>query len=469
MGCCTRRVSISLVTAVLVAVTLNIAAGDPGAATPPAPKKTFYADPVKGSTSKGDGSKAKPWGSLQSIVEAKLINGSDVNKGKVHAGDLIYLMTGNHGSVTLWGPAYKNTSFIFLQPAPGQKPVLNSLALSNCARWVVRGLSFENPSVVTDRKPLLLAQNASQLIIDSNKFCSQPDVSKWTPQDWAKSSATYAIYTNTVDNSTISRNTISNVENGIALSGSSLLATNNTIDYFVNDGIQFTSSNTIISNNRITNHYGKWSNGYHHDGMQGWTAWNEDRTCNVTIDSNVVLASTGVHRAIPAVPTGDGDDYMHGISIFDGKWSNVTVTNNVVAAASYHGITMTGVSNSRILNNTVVQQAPSYKTWLKVAGDSVNVNVRNNIAHSFSLPEKGVRFDSNVAFSSNWQDWQKGIPVVKPENTFVKWQPKTATFDFQLATKSPAVGAGNKSDYAKFDILYRQRNAAKVDLGAYLR
>ena len=141
---------------------------DPGASTPAAPKKIYYADPINGSSLKGLGTKAKPWGSFQSIVEAKMIDGSDLSKGKVRAGDVIYLMNGNHGSVSLWGPAYVNTSFITLQAAPGHKPVMNSLTLANCSRWVVRGLTFENPPVVEQRKPLLIAQNSSELIIDAN-------------------------------------------------------------------------------------------------------------------------------------------------------------------------------------------------------------------------------------------------------------------------------------------------------------
>ena len=184
-----RQILAILVTSTIATAPVRNAVGDPGASKPAAPKKVYYADPIKGSTSKGNGTKARPWGSLETVVAAKLINGSDLSKGKVHAGDLIYLMTGNHGTVSLWGPAYQNTSFIAIQAAPGQTPILNSLTLTNCSKWVIRGLTFENPKVVTNRKPLLTAQNSSELIIDANKFRSESDVRKWTPADWAKNSA----------------------------------------------------------------------------------------------------------------------------------------------------------------------------------------------------------------------------------------------------------------------------------------
>ena len=468
MGFRLRQILIVLMTTAFATASFSVAMADPGASTPAAPKKIYYADPINGSSLKGLGTKAKPWGSFQSIVEAKMIDGSDLSKGKVRAGDVIYLMNGNHGSVSLWGPAYVNTSFITLQAAPGHKPVMNSLTLANCSRWVVRGLTFENPPVVEQRKPLLIAQNSSELIIDANKFRSRADVRQWTTEDWAESSATYGIFTNKIVNSTISKNSISNVENGIALVGNSILAVNNTVDYFANDGIQFTASNSVVSRNRVTNHYGRWNNGYHHDGMQGWTAHDETNTVNVVLDSNVVIASTGVYPEIPAVPTGDGDDYMQGFTIFDGVWENLTVTNNVVAAAGFHGMSLYHQNNAKILNNTVIQQAPAYGTWLGVFGNSQNVIVRNNIAQVFALPQTGVTFDSNLALTTSWQSWQKSIPVVtNPAAVFAKWSPKTAEFDFRLAPKSYAIGRGSTVSFAPRDIVYVNRNPLKVDMGAY--
>jgi len=464
----TRLILIVLSASLFEALFGGSATADPGASTPAAPKKIFYADPIKGSTSKGNGTKAKPWGSLESIVQAKLINGSVLTEGKVHANDVIYLMSGNHGSMKLWGPSYQNTGFITLQAAPGHKPVINSMLLSNCFRWVVRGVTFENPPLVTERQPLLIVMNASQIIIDSNRFHSQADVRMWTEEDWEQSSATFGIQFNRVTESTISRNRVTNIENGIAVSGDSLEVANNTIDYFANDGIQFAASNTVISRNRITNHYGGWNNGFHHDGMQGWTAYDEEGTTNVVLDGNTIIASTGAYKEIPAVPTGVGDDYMQGLNIFDGKWSNLTVTNNVVAAAANHGMSFYNQTNAKILNNTVVQQSPAFETWLGVFGDSTNVIVRNNIAYKFALPQTGVVFDSNLSLTATWQPWQSSIPVYKnPAGVFAKWSPKTAEFDFRLAPKSFAIGRGSKLDFAPRDIVYVNRNPEKVDMGAY--
>ena len=84
-----------------------------GSVLPHIPYNVFYADPINGSMN-GDGSATRPWTTLQAIVAAKLINGQDNTSGVVHAGDIIYLKSGNHGSVTLnkWYGKFVNTDMI---------------------------------------------------------------------------------------------------------------------------------------------------------------------------------------------------------------------------------------------------------------------------------------------------------------------------------------------------------------------
>ena len=93
-----------------------------GCATPKRPVHIYYADPVNGSMN-GDGSAARPWSTLSAIVSANLINGQDKTSGVVHAGDVIYLLSGNHGAVYLdphhGSGKYANTEYITIQAAPG--------------------------------------------------------------------------------------------------------------------------------------------------------------------------------------------------------------------------------------------------------------------------------------------------------------------------------------------------------------
>src|SRR5271154_2201519 len=81
-------------------------------APPPPTGNAWYVDPVNGSMS-GDGSAAHPWHTLAEVVNAHLISsqtrggGSPTYstplqplnpKGVIKPGDVIYLMSGNHGS-----------------------------------------------------------------------------------------------------------------------------------------------------------------------------------------------------------------------------------------------------------------------------------------------------------------------------------------------------------------------------------
>ena len=451
-----------------------------GAGTPKAPVHVFYSDPVNGKMS-GDGSRAKPWGSIQQIVAARLINGQDKTSGKVHAGDLLYLLNGNHGELALapWYGKFANTDFITIQAAPGHRPVISGLLAQSCSRWVIRGLTIQGPSV--RRWPtisIVQLNSVDNFIVDNNTIYSEADATRWTPVDWSTKSFHYGL---NIDGkrSSITNNHISNVENGVCISGDSIRFSANQIDYFANDGLDFSSSNTVISHNVITNHYGQWHNGFHHDGMQGYPASGETSASNIVIDGNSVMASTGKYVTIPAHPTGTGDDYLQGISIFDGVWSNLTITNNVVANSTWHGLSFYGVSNAVIANNTLIKQGAAgteFVPWIGVFNrkdgtPSSNVAVRNNIASSFNISTAGVVDDHNISFltkNNGWSDVSSNKTVSDPTKIFVKYDPANASFDLNLKKGSPAIGAGLLLHTPTTDILGRPRLATRVDDGAYV-
>ena len=109
-----KRAAFALLCFVVSPALNSQAANNPiGSASPKRPVHVYYADPINGSMN-GDGSRTKPWGALSSVIGAHLINGQDNTSGVVHAGDLIYLLSGNHGNIYLnhyFGNFY-NTDFI---------------------------------------------------------------------------------------------------------------------------------------------------------------------------------------------------------------------------------------------------------------------------------------------------------------------------------------------------------------------
>lgn len=431
----------TLAAAVRVDVVLGTAATAPS---------VFYVDPVNGSRD-GDGSRLKPWRTFAEVVGGKLINGQDPTKGVVHAGDIIYLLTGNHGSVTInpYMGALNNTSPITVQAFPNNKPVLNQLTVRSVSNWTFRGLTFEPASradgvAIGTWFTLVTLDQVESIIFDKNTLYSQLDVTAWTSDDWTNQSVCRGILFNGKVG-TITNNVIRNVRNGITVGGNYVNVTGNTIDYFTDDAIDFTSSNTVIRGNVITNHYGFLANGVHNDGIQGWTVGGVPNN-NVLIDRNLIIASTGEYSTIPAQGTGEGDDLLQGIAIFDGTWKDVVITNNVLVVPAYHVISMYGVNNLKIQNNTALSSCsnPKIVGWIGVFNKKdgtvpTNVTVRNNIANTLNLSAKGVISDHNLLLVP-----RKGGAdlTADPLDLFVSFQPDVPFFDLHLPSGSPAIGAG---------------------------
>lgn len=432
----------------------------------------FYIDSVNGNSS-GDGSAARPWASLQDVIDAKLISGNDPSKGKIHAGDTIYLMSGNYGSIRLSGD---NTDYITIEAAAGQHPVLNGVLMYGGSKWAFKGLTFQNAAEVPKYNYLARFDSVDDLIFTGNTLYSKPDATDWTADDWDSSGSSGLSYSG--NNATISNNLVKNVIRGILISGDQIELSNNTIDYYVDDGIDFTSGNTIIRNNTVTNHYGKVQDGNHNDGIQGWALDGIPRS-NLTIDGNIVIESTGTYSTIPAIPTGLGQDYIQGISIFDGDWSNVTVTNNLVAVSAYHGLSFYSLSNSQIVNNTVLKLSSNsdMNPWLGVfpgkdGKQPTNVIVRNNIANFFNLPlGPGTSDDHNISINPNsvWKQGAGDLLGVDVGRLFINSDPTKGPLNLQLALGSPAIGAGNLLNAPLIDIKGILRNGNHIDIGAYAK
>lgn len=445
---------------------------------------TFYCDPMLGNTKTGDGSKAKPWGSLQEVYAAKYFNGQD-NTGKIKSGDTVYLLNGNHGAVSFssYGGTVANTDYITIQALDGQKPQLTSLKIYNAKKWVFRGLSLVAPIAWDKRDDLIHINLSENIVIDNNSTMSadRPTIVAWTPDDWQAKSATFGVYVNMSSKISITGNRAFAVENGITVHGDSILIDRNTIDYFANDGIEFCGSNITISKNKVINHYPDWGNALHHDGMQGWTDGNYKTGANIIINANTVMACDGTYPTIPIPNTGDTNN-LQGISIFNGDWDNVVVTNNVVGAAAFHGIAMYGINNLTIQNNTVVKQGIN-ETWIAVfppqgvvasATGPIPTNniVRNNLASSYgglvgpAHLNKGVVFEGNISFKNRIDlKGSTNRAGIDPVSIFNMYFPTIATYDLSLKLGSPAINSGTTATLPKLDIINKKR--VNPDIGAY--
>lgn len=462
-------------------------------------RKVFYVDPAKGSMS-NDGSATRPWSSLAEVLDRsrKLIasrvysvnykNGDrklyDQNpSGPIKSGDFIYLMSGDHGNVQILGAI--NDNFITVQAAPGQTPRLRSLRVNGASKWIFLGLKVQGAGdgstnslagiALADFGRDLWLGPTDNIIFADGSVSTADDSISWTDLDWVKKPFKVGVASNATC-ITISGNRFFNLRDAIAVGGERTLIADNKIENFGNDGIDLDTGHVTIRNNTITSGRNTKSETLHADGIQGWTKDGATNR-NVTIDRNLVIK------------TGDPETtYMQGISIFDGKWDGLTITNNVVVTNHWHGIAVYGVANAKIMNNTVVAYDPVKRpTWITVqkAKDgrpSENVIVRNNITTQLTSSGPGVIMDHNIVSKAITTD-STGKPVslttpgsygdhniINPDiySTLMKVDHSKGVYDLRLKANSPAIGSGNPALAPATDILGKPR-VRPIDIGAYAR
>lgn len=370
--------------------------------------RIFYLDPVNGSL-EGDGSKEKPWPAFAVIID-KI--GQDK---EISGGDALVLLSGYHGDITLNG---KNmTSYLTVKAGPGQTPVFSKIAAKGGSHWYFKGLTFRKDIAgVEDNNTLFSALDhgwhgeASHFILHDCTLSTREDTSNWTAKDWSDKAAS-GISIN-ADHSRIQGNHLKNVASGITIGGKDTVVANNTIDGFCHDGMRGNGHDLQFLYNVVMNTYDVDEN--HDDGFQSFIveassarAWER-----VTLRGNLFIGTTDPDRPLAG--------YLQGIGCFDGFYKDWVIENNIVIVDHYHGITLMGAENCRIVNNTVLantlEEGVAGPPWIRISDHkdkrpSSNCIIANNIAHSFSAGE-GVTLKNNydiddpkTEFTELFKDW----------------------------------------------------------------
>ncbi|MCW6508199.1 right-handed parallel beta-helix repeat-containing protein [Lichenifustis flavocetrariae] len=461
---------------------------------------TFYVDPLRGSDS-GDGSSANPWKTLSTIlgVSNKFVSSKAwsnktssyavVNPtGPIKAGDTVLLRSGNHGNLKILN--LFNDDFITVAAAPGATPVITQLAITSAAKWAFHGIKFQSPTqqpIPSDlsKKPLdaLVTVGGGDytgvshdFVLYDNSFSTTDDTAGWSKTDWV-AQPTFMLASALATCSSFVDNRFYNAFNALGLFNSRQIALQNSIRFFVNDGIDLTAGAITIKANTITDNVNSTLDGYHADGIQGWSnIVNGVPATNsyVTIDGNTI------------VKTGDAAvTYMQGISFFDGRWDHLFITNNKIITNTVNGIAVFGGTNVQIINNTLVASGTDKTTILRLQNakdgtSSVNVTVRNNISPFLAVAIAGVTADHNIIAGGRYIDLVNGVGtnvttsnmtkrnilVSDVSSLFVTVNDATATYDLRLKAGSAAVGFGSWAGAPATDIVGRTRGPA-YDLGAY--
>ena len=491
-----------------------------GCAVPsPTPRHTWYLDPVHGKTpaAGGNGSQAAPWNSLNGVLSGAwganitvpgyarpllssvpynhIANGQlvavadQLGNPPVQPGDTLMLMSGNYGDIGIgdFNLPTTNSDFVTVQAAPGPDPrVLDSVTGSHeqmgiqrhqGAEPVWRERQYPGARFLTDQGPSF---PTTDIILENMQISSADSTAGWSQAQWAaqirfgiSASGLAGNGTNGEPNTrciSVAGSHIQNVSVGAILAANNVLFTNNVIDHFGDDGIDYAANNLAITHNTIHDNL-DIGDGNHEDAMQGQNgplpagvAYNA--FSNILIDSNLIVRET--------IPNNPFPNYLQGIDAFDEDWTNITVTNNVIVTSACHGITFLSIHNSLIANNTVLNDGlfsvPGCVAAINIGGAShegplsTNTVVRNNLTSQLNVDTRntGVVPDHNVVlccgpgpfiswyvngvaqFLSQPGTYMNGniIETEGAKGEFVNFNPATLTYTILLKSTAQAIGAG---------------------------
>jgi parallel beta-helix repeat protein len=436
--------------------------------------KDFYVDPEKGDAS-GDGSAQKPWKTLEAVVAAKLIEAKEwesypyaagkklvvKNAGApIKAGDTVILRTGSHGKVNL-------VDYYVDQPITFQAEAGADVRLSQLTVTAGKNLHFVGLHVSTafaekwSTATLVSVSSAayqgpaSDIVIESCLVESLADASKWTMSDWDTLSANGISVRG--DHVTVRKNTVRNVNFGIVFDNQAPdgVIADNVVDTFAGDGMRGLGDRDRFEGNFVKN--ALQVNANHSDGFQSWSVGADGKPGTGDVQGIVLRGNFFLNKEKTDLPFAAG---MQGIGCFDGTYTDFVIENNVIISDTYHGISLYGAKNARIVNNTVLRRDATQKAvpWIGIFDHKNGTKaqgslVRNNLTAKLSLVAGGATEDHNPTVKDI--DWPALFADV-------------ATFDYHLVEGATAIDAGSadQAPATDHDGVARPQGAG-VDLGAY--
>ncbi|HIP32811.1 MAG TPA: T9SS type A sorting domain-containing protein [Crocinitomicaceae bacterium] len=412
---------------------------------------TYYVDPVTGSMT-NPGTSVSPWSTLEQVLNTQSFN----------SGDIIICRDGNHGFPKVNGV---NTNFVTIQAEIGQTPICTRIyfgSTSAASYWKISGFTFEliNTAPFPYRLVDIFA-NCDHITIENCTIQSIANPSSWTRDDWRTKTCS-GIWARG-NNHILQNNTIRNIQIGIINDADSSLCNYNTIQNFAIDGIRGNANNSQYTENTIMDNIIVYT--YAENHYDGFQAFSNDTIRNVVFNKNTIICATDTTRQFRGS--------MQGMGCFDGFYENWIIENNLIITDHWHGITLLGAINCKIINNTVIdnyditpvdpldpQSNPVYgPAWIKIT------------AHKNGSPSSGNFIYNNIC---NAMQNDNGIGTVNnnliiPTSTdYINHFVDAPSLDFHLISTSSAIDAGTNSFAPIVDVEGTLRpQGSSIDIGSY--
>ncbi len=421
--------------------------------------RTFYCDPVNGSTTTGNGSSENPWGTLQSVFAAGKIQRRKYTTEEitnatapVAPGDTLKLRSGFHGAIDYKG-WWNIEGHIVVEAEDGATPTLRSWDFEGVSHWTLRNLTFQlSPQDMKNPIVRVIGNgsyggNAHDILIEK---CTVRSATRETAIGWSETNwVTYAQdgIQCRADDSIVRRNTVENVAFGILGGGNNTLIEHNTVSMFRRDGLRFDGpgNGMIWQYNTVTNCMDV--DGNHDDGMQVYAA-------NGLVENMVIRGNTFICWTDPGLPYKGS---FQGIFCGGGDYRGWTIENNLIVNGHANGIVVGSPLDLTIINNTLVQiPGGDYAPNISISDNDrtvQNMVVRNNIANS--VP--GADASNNVLVDHNFLTRN-----YNPAGLFVDYE----AGNFHLKASSPVIDQGSTESAPQLDADRKPRDATP-DIGCY--
>lgn len=428
--------------------------------------KKFYVDPMVGSMD-NDGSYASPWSTLEEVFENDLIETQSWNPlpytpgesilvpknagAPVHAGDTLVLRSGLHGNVFIRGAT--NAKDIVIIAEEGHTPILADIQLSAAKHWQLIGLTFDASAYQFDtRGTFIFVEDhgwhgpSGNILIRGCTLRSIPDATGWTIDDWNQNAISGILIEG--NQSIVENNTLININFGISISGDTSRVYGNQIINFSGDGIRPQGSFINVESNTIKNCYAVNAN--HDDGIQSFNLYGDRFEYN-TIRGNTIINYEDINQPFRGS--------LQGIGCFDGPYRNWTIENNLIVVDHWHGISLYGAYDCKVINNTVIDPTPEDTpgpAWILITD------------HKDGTPSERCVVYNNLAGQINVDSIESNNLVVDTYSDYDQYFRDYKAGDFRLRPNSPAIDGGRNDVAPAVDILGTTRPQGQyVDVGAY--
>lgn len=359
-------------------------------------QSTWHVDGRDPARTDGQGTRAKPWPSLDAAL-------ADARWKTVRPGDTVVIRGGVHAAVRVSGHFDPP---IVVEGDERDPPRLVGLDVEDASGWIFRGLVFgPAPGEASGRRSLVVAGDRRPTHDVAFEDCfvrGGVDPATCSAEDWL-ALPNGMLAGRVSERIAFRRNYVGEIRNGITLTGPDSVAEGNVVANFSADGIRLTRPGCRAEYNVIKNAYcgREHGDGNHDDGIQCFafpkrkgppgeppagTAAGAARDTTTLRDcvvrKNLILNWEDDDQPLQAT--------MQGIGFFDGPMYDFVVEDNVVCVSHWHGVSLYDAIGCRITGNTVFTRwtESRLRPWVMLGskhGLARGNVVENNLAHSIKL------------------------------------------------------------------------------------